>query len=200
MREHARSGAGQRSRTTAIGSPVGRMTAPPAADSIRGRSREHGSARPRRAQRGTTPAKSISASRGGLRSASTVVIGYDRVGRIAVGGEIDKTEGGISVIPRDGVRQRLHVLLDGRRVQLTVEKDGFAPDVLIAIDDAGTRIAFTLENRVGQPHRTILAGARRQRHRAGRGGSGDDHARRRRRDERRIADRRSGDLSDHHSA
>ena len=69
----------------------------------------------------------------------------------------------LSVIPRDGLRRRLDVIIPDRtlpfaediaRLKLELERDGFAAEAPITIDKALGTIAFTIENRVGTPHTT----------------------------------------------
>ena len=69
----------------------------------------------------------------------------------------------LSINPRDGLRRRLDVVIpdmylpfpdDIRRVKLELERDGFAADGPITMDKALQKIAFTIENRTANAHKT----------------------------------------------
>lgn len=93
----------------------------------------------------------------GIEAASTVLCDDPLFGLIAFGGEVTRTNDLIGVIPRDGVRQRFHALLGGRRLHLALERDGFAADQPIQVSPALDRLSFTLESRAPSPHETTLA-------------------------------------------
>ena len=81
----------------------------------------------------------------------------------------------MSVVPRDGARQRFAIVGQGGIAaaanarataatttsagvfRLEVDRDGFAAETPIAFDKTLTRVAFTLENRTGDMHTTVLA-------------------------------------------
>lgn len=100
---------------------------------------------------------------GALRMAATVVTNDPTFGWFAYGGSMTPTGAALSVIPRDGLRRRLDVIIPDRtlpfaediaRLKLELERDGFAAEAPITIDKALGAIAFTIENRVGTPHTT----------------------------------------------
>ncbi|MBN1418981.1 MAG: hypothetical protein JXP34_09405 [Planctomycetes bacterium] len=93
---------------------------------------------------------------GGLDAAATIVADDPIFGRIAYGGILREAGDAIAVVPRDGVRRRLHILAGGLRLHLALERDGFAREAPIAVDPAGVRIRFTLENRGLAPHATRI--------------------------------------------
>jgi hypothetical protein len=93
---------------------------------------------------------------GALRTAATIVADDPIFGRIAYGGRLVNTPAAIEVTPRDGLRQRLHVLLDTRRLHLILNRDGFAADLPITIDNALHEVRFTLENRSAETHSTTV--------------------------------------------
>jgi hypothetical protein len=97
---------------------------------------------------------------GALRQHATVVARDPLFGEIAYGGLLRRTGRAIAVIPRDGLRVRLHVVRDGVRLHLALDRDGFARERPILLADDLSRIAFTLENRSGRAHaaRLTLAG------------------------------------------
>jgi hypothetical protein len=66
----------------------------------------------------------------------------------------------VTVEPRDGVRRRFAAVLPGRiegepeRLKIELERDGFAAGRRLTVDKALGRIAFALENRTADAHRT----------------------------------------------
>jgi hypothetical protein len=100
---------------------------------------------------------------GALRMAATIVANDPTFGWFAYGGSMTTNGTTLSVIPRDGLRRRLDVIIPDRtlpfaediaRLKLELERDGFAAEAPITIDKALGTIAFTIENRVGTPHTT----------------------------------------------
>ena len=92
----------------------------------------------------------------GIEAASTVLFDDPLFGLIAFGGEVTQTNASIRVIPRDGVRQRFHAVLGGRRIHLALERDGFAAEQPLQVSRALDRLAFALESRSPVPHTTTL--------------------------------------------
>jgi len=92
----------------------------------------------------------------GIEAARTVLLDDPIFGLIAFGGEVTAPGKRIAVIPRDGVRQRFSALLDGRRLHLELDRDGFAAGQPLRISRDFRSFAFTLENRGAQPHETQL--------------------------------------------
>jgi hypothetical protein len=111
----------------------------------------------------------------GLRMAATIVADDPLFGMIAYGGALTTTAGQIAVVPRDGLRQRFAVVGQGGTAgsaaararesskdsagvfRLEVDRDGFAAEAPIAFDRELRRVMFTLENRTGDRHTTVLA-------------------------------------------
>jgi len=68
----------------------------------------------------------------------------------------------VAVEPRDGVRRRLAIVLPGPpaaeplRLKVELERDGFAAGRWITIDKSLRKIAFVLENRTSDAHKTGL--------------------------------------------
>ncbi len=62
----------------------------------------------------------------------------------------------IGVIPRDGVRQRFHGVLAGRRLKLALDRDGFAREKPIHLHPNLATLQFILENHGIGPHPTQL--------------------------------------------
>jgi hypothetical protein len=97
-----------------------------------------------------------------LRMAATVVTRDPDFGWFAYGGTIEERRGEIAVEPRDGVRRRLAALVpeasggDVRRLKVELERDGFAAGRPIMMDMSLRRVAFVVENRTSDRHRTGL--------------------------------------------
>jgi hypothetical protein len=64
--------------------------------------------------------------------------------------------GEIRVVPRDGVRQRLFVRAGGMRLDLELDRDGFAAGRPIEIREDLSRISFAVESRCGGAHEARL--------------------------------------------
>ncbi|HXH05117.1 MAG TPA: DUF5695 domain-containing protein [Vicinamibacterales bacterium] len=94
---------------------------------------------------------------GALRAHATIVTRDPIFGDIAYGGLLEREANAVRVVPRDGLRARFHVVRDGQRLHLTLERDGFAPERPIIVRDDLARVEFALENRTGEAHDTPLA-------------------------------------------
>ncbi len=93
---------------------------------------------------------------GALRTAATVVSDDPIFGLIAYGGDLTRRSGEISVVPKDGLRDRFYVVRGATRLQLMLDRDGFAKDQAIQFDDSIKRISFKLENRSANTHQAML--------------------------------------------
>lgn len=93
---------------------------------------------------------------GALRSAATIVAEDPLFGWVALGGALQMSDAGISVTPRDGLRQRCHVVTSERKVHLLLDRDGFAAEQPIVVNKELNRLCFTLENRSQDAHTTML--------------------------------------------
>jgi len=96
---------------------------------------------------------------GALRTSATIVADDAIFGRVAYGGVLVDANGAgvVRVVPRDGLRQRLHVLTrEGVRLHVWLDWDGFAAGEAVEISADGSRVAFTLENRSGLSHQSRL--------------------------------------------
>jgi hypothetical protein len=93
---------------------------------------------------------------GALRTHATIVARDPVFGEIAYGGLLTRSGDAVSVIPRDGLRVRLHVIRDDQRLRMELDHDGFAREQPVVVSDALDRIQFTLENRTGGAHETGL--------------------------------------------
>lgn len=101
---------------------------------------------------------------GALRMAATVVTRDPVFDWFAYGGTLRQEADTLSVVPRDGLRQRLAVVLrDARtpwpnatRLKIELDRDGFTAERPIVLDRQLRRITFTLENRTQDQHVTVL--------------------------------------------
>jgi hypothetical protein len=94
---------------------------------------------------------------GALRSAATIVSEDPVFGLIALGGSLTAQGDTLEVIPRDGVRQRLHLLTDTDRLHLALDRDGFAAEKQVRIARDGSWIGLEIENRSSTPHDATLS-------------------------------------------
>lgn len=94
---------------------------------------------------------------GALRTAATVVSDDPIFGLYAYGGELKKGDGSIEVIPRDGLRDRLDIVLGDSRFQMGLDRDGFAQGQAVAFTEALDRVSFKIENRSHDRHKTTLS-------------------------------------------
>lgn len=100
---------------------------------------------------------------GALRMAATVVARDPVFGWIAYGGRLEEKPEEVAVEPRDGVRRRLAAIVPGTdaggdpvRLKVELERDGFAYGRPIRIDRSLGRVAFAVENRTADAHRTAI--------------------------------------------
>jgi len=93
---------------------------------------------------------------GGLRAAATIVTDDPLFGPIAYGGDLTKKSTSLEVVPKDGLRARLHALLGSRKLSLVLDHDGFAKGKPVTLDESLSRVSFQIENRSGDSHRTQL--------------------------------------------
>jgi len=91
-----------------------------------------------------------------LRTAATIVTDDPLFGTIALGGELVRRGKAFEVVPRDGLRERFHVLVSGLRLHFEVDRDGFAPGEAITVRDDLSEVALNLENRTADVHTTFL--------------------------------------------
>lgn len=93
---------------------------------------------------------------GALRTAATIVSEDPIFGLIAYGGDIERAGDWNCAIPKDGVRQRFHVIRGTRRLHMELDRDGFAAGLPIEFDDALSALRFSIENRTADDHRAAL--------------------------------------------
>jgi len=91
-----------------------------------------------------------------LRTAATIVVDDPLFGPFAYGASLTREDGEFNVIPRDGLRRRLHVLLDDSRIHLEFDRDGFAAERPVWFQETLQSFRFHLENRTQDAHTTTL--------------------------------------------
>jgi len=93
---------------------------------------------------------------GALRSAATIVADDPVFGLIAYGGDLRRQHGITSIIPRDGLRTRFHMIGGDQRLHVLLERDGFAKEKPIRFNDNLSQVDFALENRAGFAHQAAI--------------------------------------------
>jgi hypothetical protein len=83
---------------------------------------------------------------GALRTHSTIITKDPIFGEFAYGGELTRKGDTVSVIPRDGLRARVHVVRGDQRLHLELIGVAYAPERPVVINDKLSNIQFTLEN------------------------------------------------------
>jgi Family of unknown function (DUF5695) len=83
---------------------------------------------------------------GALRTAATVLADDTIFGWFCFGGEWRKASAGFEIIPKDGLRRRIHALLAAGKLHLTLDNDRFAAGQPIVFAEDLSRIQFTLES------------------------------------------------------
>ncbi len=106
---------------------------------------------------------------GALRSSATVLTNDKLFAWIAYGGKLEAVnDNELRIEPRDGLRQRFYAVVtydsvpgkasgDIKRLKIELDRDGFAAGQPIVTDKSLSRLAFTLENRTGDEHKTELS-------------------------------------------
>ncbi len=91
-----------------------------------------------------------------LRTAATVVVDDPLYGLFAYGGQLTKDRSTVNVIPKDGLRERFHIIRGEQRFHMLLSRDGFAKDKPIVLNESLNEIRFTLESRSSREHTTEL--------------------------------------------
>ena len=91
-----------------------------------------------------------------IEAARTVLFDDPLFGLFAYGGDCVRNRDVISVVPRDGVRQRFSALLGKTRLHLEWERDGFQADKAIELTAVLDVLRFSVENRSGGDHSSQL--------------------------------------------
>lgn len=88
---------------------------------------------------------------GAIRTAASVLVDDPLFGRYLYGGKAEETDTGLLLRTADGLNQRLHVLLDGVKLHLELDRDGWSS---IAVEQ--DQLVLNLENRTMNAHQTFL--------------------------------------------
>jgi hypothetical protein len=94
---------------------------------------------------------------GGLRTAATVVVNDPIFGLFCYGGIVEDDSDSYAVTPRDGLRQRLHLLVYQPGLHLALDRDAFISSAQVIISKTLESIDFRLENRYPGFHETSLS-------------------------------------------
>jgi hypothetical protein len=92
----------------------------------------------------------------GVEAACCIVVNDPDFGFIAYGGEVDLIEDKLLIKPLDGVRRKIHLIDGDKRLELSLNKDGFLANepVMISLDQR--EVSFTIERRSKADHVTLL--------------------------------------------
>ena len=91
-----------------------------------------------------------------LRIATTILSDDPLFGWFVYGGTLDATGKQLSIVPRDGLRQRFYAVLPDARLKIELDRDGFAQGLPLVTDKSLSRLRWTLENRTGDFHSATL--------------------------------------------
>jgi Family of unknown function (DUF5695) len=83
---------------------------------------------------------------GALRTHATIITKDPIFGEFAYGGELTRQGDTVSVIPRDGLRARVHIVRDDQRLHMELIGVRYAPERPVVINDKLSDIRITLEN------------------------------------------------------
>ncbi len=92
---------------------------------------------------------------GAIRTAATIVVNDKIFGWTALGGNLSKSDETISVVPLDGIRQRIHVRNNQEKIDLRLDQDGFKINTAVIINPKNG-LEFNIENRAEKSHTTAL--------------------------------------------
>ncbi len=91
-----------------------------------------------------------------LRTAAAVLAEDPLFGWFVYGGEGEATGSGFRIEPRDGLRQRFHIIKQNERLHLVLNRDGFVKNETVFVSRDFEHIRFQLENRGPAGHETEL--------------------------------------------
>jgi hypothetical protein len=80
-----------------------------------------------------------------VRTAATIVADDPVFGRFCFGGEMREEKASLHIIPRDGLRKRLHLRTAGQKIDFELTGARFAKEQPIELSTAQQRFHFTLE-------------------------------------------------------
>ncbi len=93
---------------------------------------------------------------GATRTAATVIVKDSLFGWMAYGGTLRRENNTINVVPKDGLQKRLYYRVDNKKIDIELNRDGFADGKNVCIDTTTHTIQFYLENRTSDAHQTSI--------------------------------------------
>lgn len=93
---------------------------------------------------------------GATRAAATIVTDDPIFGWVVYGGHMISGSAKLSVIPRDGIGTRLYIRSKDFHVDIEMQQDGFAKERPVVFDRSTGTLSFSIENRSGIGHETIV--------------------------------------------
>jgi hypothetical protein len=90
------------------------------------------------------------------RMACTVITNDPVFGWMAYGGDLTVSGGEYSVIPKDGLRRRIFYRGGNSKIDIEVNRDGYAKNRKLIINPVIGDLDCTLENRTGDAHITVM--------------------------------------------
>jgi hypothetical protein len=93
---------------------------------------------------------------GATRMAATVITDDPIFGLVAYGGYLTKKGSLLHVIPKDGLRRRIYYRNGDRKLDIELNRDGFAGNKEVIIDPSGNSIRFVIENRTSGAHKVEM--------------------------------------------
>jgi hypothetical protein len=93
---------------------------------------------------------------GGLRTAATVLADDQIFGRFCFGGDWRKKAAGIEIVPKDGLRRRIHALIGDSKLHVTLDADQFAAAKPFVLQEDLSRLQFTIESVNPASHASTL--------------------------------------------
>ncbi len=92
---------------------------------------------------------------GALRTGATIVFNDSIFGWTALGGNLAFKEKTLTIIPLDGVQQKIYIRDHANKIDISLDQDGFKINTAVIINLNGS-LKFTLENRAAIKHTTPL--------------------------------------------
>ncbi len=89
---------------------------------------------------------------GATRMAATVVTNDPVFGMVAYGGDLVKKNGTLNVVPKDGLRRRFFFRDGTNKIDIELNRDGFAKGTTVVLGAKGNLVKFDLENRTSDTH------------------------------------------------
>jgi hypothetical protein len=88
--------------------------------------------------------------------AATVVAADPLFGMFCYGGDMERKDGALGVVPKDGLRKRFHAVIGGHRAHFILDTDHFAFNMPIIIGEDLSQVRFVLDNEGGHQHAAVM--------------------------------------------